>query len=95
MAKTHVRIDYYYADQYEQYLFHLNPEDIDKIKKMFEDADHSAIRKFIDEQDICSVRWFEEPYNVRMGIEANGEPIDDGGHASRFINTESMINAAS
>jgi len=95
MAKTHIRIEYYYADQYEQYLFHLNPEDVDKVKKMFEDEDQSAIREFIDEQNMCSVRWFEEPYNVRMSIEVNGEPIDDGGHGSRFIYEDSMINASS
>lgn len=80
-------------------LFHLGKDEQDILKKLFETKDSSKIREFIDNRlDGVGVDvdawWYDEPYNLRIGIEVDNKEYDSG-HASKFVNEDTVINAQS
>lgn len=96
---SHIKIEYYNADFKEQMLFHLDKNEQEIIKKLFETKDSSKIREFIDNRlDEVGVDadawWYDEPYNLRMGIEVDNKEYDSG-HASEFVYEDTIINAQS
>ena len=95
----HISIQYYYADFKEQMLFHLNKDEQELLKQLFESKDSSKIREFIDNRQDedgadADAWWYDEPYNLHMGIEVDGEEYESG-HASDFVNEDTVINAMS
>ena len=97
----HIKVEYYYADFHEQMVFHLEKEEQEKVKQLLEQNDYSALRDFIEELEDergCDADswWYDEPFNLRMSIEVDGEIIEsESSHASAFVNGDSMINAQS
>ena len=95
----HIKVEYYYADFHEQMVFHLEKEEQERVKQLFEQNDYSALRDFVEELEDergCDADpwWYDEPFNLRMSIEVDGEIIEsESSHASAFVNGDSMINA--
>ena len=96
---SHIKVEYYYADFKEQILFHLNKDEQELLKQLFESKDSSKIREFVDKRQDeegadADAWWYDEPYNLHMGIEVDGEEYESG-HASDFVNEDTAINAQS
>ena len=99
----HIKIEYYYADFHEQLLFHLEKEEQEKVKRLFEKKDSASIRDFVEELEDergCDANpwWYDEPYNLHMSIEVDGEIVESesgSAHASAFVHGGSLISAQS
>ena len=93
--KHHIKIEFFEASFKEQMLYHLDKEEEEAIKKLFEAGDASGIREFVEERsEDVDAWWYDDPIELQMSIEVDEEEYGYG-PAGDFVNEDTMISTLS